>query len=80
MKCEIRTFRDHCSGESLELAVDSRGGLRCWLRAARPRRKAHTAQPAWTDLVARRDVPALGRELSRNSRWMPVPMDVSHCL
>ena len=73
MKCEIRTFSDHRSGESLELAGDSRGGLRCWLRAAWPRRKAHTAQPAWTDWVATRDVPALGRELSRNSRWMPVP-------
>ena len=73
MRCELRTFRDHRSGESLDLAVDSRGGLRCWLRATRPRRKDHTVQPAWTDLVARKDLPALEREISRNSGWMPVP-------
>ena len=73
MRCEIRSFRDHRSGESLDLAVDSRGGLRCWLRATQPRRKDHTVQPTWTDLVARKDLPALERELSRNSSWMPVP-------
>lgn len=27
MKCGIQSFRDHCSGESLELAMDSSGGL-----------------------------------------------------
>lgn len=66
-KYVIKSFGDHCSGESLKLRTLG-VGLRC--RAVQPRRKA---QSMWTDVMVRWELIVSERELSSHSRW-DVPM------